>query len=228
MWGHSKPKEVSSLEKSKRVMYISQSGHEIIYNEGSKDSFQVSVVEGKWAYPQRDVDYFRVVKCYYTSGYKSMIDSCLQFFVGLIGRDAGNLYGTYDGNPVEQPYFFDIEENTFGYNDSLIRGNLERFKAKYLQICPIEMVPELEEALVVIYLAMISEWYYGATYWKTNTGKQKRSKWQHRIKLLGLSQVLNGQYSCEEAAKWSFRKNVDEISSELSKYQIYSEPFLLR
>ena len=227
MWGNTQPKVFSSL-KNCRLMYTSKNGHQIFYNDGSKDSFQVSILEGQYAYAMGDVDYFGVVQKYYVGNNISKIDGCLEFFTKLIDNASGNFYDTYKGFPKSKPYYFDITKNTFGYDTLSIQNNLNNFKHGYTQLAINENDSELEEALVIIYLAMISEWYYGFDYNCDKFDTGRRSKWQHRMKLLGLKQVFFGGYSPKEAANWSKHKKTEELSTELKKYNIYDQQIQLK
>lgn len=227
MWGNTQPKMFSDL-KNLRLMYTSKNGHQIFYNDGSKDSFQVSILEGQYAYAMGDVDYFCVVQKYYVGNNISKIDRCLEFFAKLIDNASGNFYDTFSGLPKPQPYYFDVTKNTFGYDTLSIQNNLNTFKQKYMKSQFNEQNSELEEALVIIYLAMISEWYYGFDYHYDKVDTGRRSKWQHRMKLLGLRQVIWGGKCPQEAASWSKHKKTEEVSPELKKYNIYDQPIQLK
>lgn len=207
-------------------MYTLKNGHQIFYNDGGKDNFQVSILEGQYAYAMGDVDYFGIVQKYYTGDNIPKINECLNFFAKLIDNASGNFYDTFIGFPKPEPYYFDITKNTFGYDTLSIQNNLNNFRHGYTQLALNENDSELEEALVIIYLAMISEWYYGFDYNKFDTGR--RSKWQHRMKLLGLRQVIWGGKCPQEAANWSKHKKTEEVSPELKKYNIYDQPIQLK
>lgn len=203
-------------------MYISKSGHEIYFNWGGKDEFQVSIIENRNAYPMGDIDYFNIVKKYYHDENRIKINYCLNFLARTIDKDAGNFYETFSMGGQDKTVKFDITKNTFGYDNDLLKQNLGVFKSGYTKLNFKDDYSELEEALVIIYLAMVAEWYYGFAYGRIDIGR--RSKWQHRIKLLGLFQVLHGNISPHDAANWSKGKGVRDIAQELKKYHINNHP----
>jgi hypothetical protein len=205
-------------------MITSTVGHDIVYNSGGKDNFQVSIIENGSAYPMGDVDYFTIVLKYYVQ-FPKQIDNCLRWFAGTIDKDAGGFYDTFQGAILSSPQHFDILGNTFGYNDQLLKQNLTTFRSKFGASGFSDPTGELEEALSIIYLAMVSEWYYGLDYGGVDTGR--RSKWQHRVKLLGLSQVLSGQLTPLQASKWSFGAGASKFSPALRSFGIYDQPFQL-
>ena len=75
---------------------------------------------------------------------------------------------------------------------------------------------KLEEAFVIIFLAMISEWYYISNI-KRETNRRNKSIWQHRVKVIGLYQVIEDIFSPLEASNWSKAKSAQYISNELDR-----------
>jgi hypothetical protein len=223
MWGNIIPRPFTSLNNVRKII-TSSAGHDIVYNSGGKDSFQVSIIENGSAYSMRDVDYFTVVLNHYEQN-PEQINNCLIWFTTLIDKDAGGFYDTFKGAILNSPQRFDITGNTFGYNDQLLKQNLMAFRSRFTASKFTDPTGELEESLSIIYLAMVSEWYYGFDYDGIDTGK--RSKWQHRVKLLGLSQVLSGQLTPLQASKWSFDAGVSKVSPALRSFKIYDQPYQL-
>lgn len=221
MWGSEISPRLACNLRGVRKMYTSSAGHEIVYNMGGKDNFQVSIIEKEYAYSMKDVDYFTIVSKYYQD-YPSQIDNCLKWFSKIIDRDAGNLYDTFSAPKELREQPFNISDpSSFGYNNTLITTNLRKFHTKFSKSNIKDINSELEEALVIIYLAMISEWYYGFEYGRIDNGQ--RSIWQHRIKLLGLQQVLSGQFTPQQAATWSSIHPKD-IAHELNTFHINNCP----
>ncbi|CAM4150800.1 hypothetical protein H9L01_05410 [Erysipelothrix inopinata] len=223
MWGNAKIQDSNMLE-AQREMYTSKRGNKIIYNKGGKDNFQVSIIECDTndAYAMRDVDYFEVI-LKYSNKYEVEILSLIRQMSEFIDQNAGGFYDSFIGLIFEPNEPFDINNrNTFGYNDQLHINNIINIVDTYDGMEIEDPESELEEALVIIYLAMVSEWYYGFSYGGIDSGK--RSKWQHRMKILGLHQVINRDLTPECAARYSIRLGEDQISDALEIYGIYSKP----
>lgn len=64
MWGNSPFIKATDM-KSPRKIYTSKFGHDIYYNMGKKDAFQVRVIKNDQAYGLLDKDYFTIVLKYY-------------------------------------------------------------------------------------------------------------------------------------------------------------------
>lgn len=169
MWRSQKPREFHMLKQPIRVLATSSSGHEIVYNKGNKlknaDEFQVSIIENvndkRLAYSMGDVDYFKILKKYYFDSNIEIIDLAIRTFVEFIDENAG-FYNTYSKSISGENYSerFDINSrDTFGYQDEVIANKITKFQ-DWFQQQEIDNNAELEEALIIIFLAMISEWYY--------------------------------------------------------------------
>ncbi|MCC6117983.1 hypothetical protein LA430_16030 [Lactiplantibacillus plantarum] len=65
---------------------------------------------------------------------------------------------------------------------------------------------------VCFYLAMISEWHYHDDY--------RRSKLHHRLKHLGVYQLLKLNWSAKAAANFSRHKTWQQLDAEMKKYGI--------
>lgn len=230
MWGSQRPRDFHRLKQPIRILATSSSGHEIVYNKGNKlinaDEFQVSIIENvdgkRLAYSMGDVDYFEIIKKYYFGTNIRIIDLAIRSFVKFIDENTG-FYKTYSKSESGRNYLgnFDINSrDTFGYQDNLIAKKIKNFQ-DWFQQQEIENNAELEEALIIIFLAMISEWYYLGRY-------NNKSKWQHRVKLFGIYQVTQNILSPEEASQWSKKsKNILNFGKLCREIGIFDKEFRL-
>lgn len=232
MWGKQNYRDFNELKKPIREMAVSTSGNKIVYNLGNKkvnpDKFQVSLIEEvnneKRAYSMGDADYFNIIKKYYKGVNIKVIDQAIKTFVKFIDKAAG-FYDTYGSSEIGKDYSgkFDIySENTFGYQNQDIIEKIKKFQEWYLSQEISDENSELEEALIIIFLAMISEWYYLGKY-------NNKSKWQHRVKLFGIYQVETGELSPEEAAQWSKKsENTSKFGDLCRSMKIFDKEFYLK
>ena len=232
MWGNQNYRDFNKLKKPIREMAVSTSGNKIVYNLGNKkvnpDKFQVSLIEEvnneKRAYSMGDADYFNIIKKYYKGDNINVIDQSIKTFVEFIDKAAG-VYDTYGSSEIGKVYSgeFDIySENTFGYQNQDIIKKIKKFQEWYLSQEISDENSELEEALIIIFLAMISEWYYLGRY-------NNKSKWQHRVKLFGIYQVEKGILSPEEAAQWSKKgENTSKFGDLCRIMNIFDKEFYLK
>ncbi len=223
MWGTAQPRPYHLLTNV-RAMITSSAGHDIIYAHGGKDDFQVCILENGYAYPMGDVDYFTVV-LQYSGRFRQQIYTYLSEFARSIDTAAGGFYDTFESAVLPAPQQFDIQQGTFGYDSQWLKANLLAFKSEFAASGALHTKTELEEALSIIFLAMVSEWYYGFDYQGNDTGR--RSKWQHRIKLLGLYQVISGQLSPQCASRWSYSIPEQQMSAALRQFRLYDQPYKL-
>jgi hypothetical protein len=226
MWGNSPYISASQMHNA-RKMYVSHSNRKIYYNHGNKDDFQVRVVtqDGR-AYAMLDKDYFSVLQERYVQN-QNAIRLALRIFTRDIDMNAGNFYSSIitdntDGGSfkVKFDHAFNTHKNTFGYDTQSIKTRLIHFQEWFSSRVLDDPDSALEEALVVIYLGMIAEWYY-----VSRSGH--KSKWQHRMKLLGIAQVLSGELNPTAASNWSKGKKDSTITPAMYSHKIFSEPYLL-
>lgn len=198
-WIKTKGKRVDTL-KNIRTMAVTSRGYRIIFNQGEKDVYQVSVVVGDEAFSARDSDYFSVLVANPQNN-----AAILKLFFNLFD-DVTNLAEVTNGDPA--------------VDEDVIRSRLTKLhywiNNQILNQVKIDSVREyfldLEESLLVIYLAMIAEWYY------VNT------KFAHRIKLLAILQMFYDSMAPEEVSQWSKTKNrkntKTSITSEMKRLGI--------
>lgn len=227
MWGTQKPVDVSDLINV-RLITTSTNGNQIVYSRGNKpinpDDFKVSIIENDLAYGMKDEDYFNKIIEFNTPEFSNTIWTAIKTFA----RKIDNLSNTYKTFNLDQELVggdFNITpqgETTFGYNTNIITTEVENFRNWFNQIEFTRDANELEEALIIIFLAMISEWYYHG-----RTGN--KSKWQHRIKMIGLHQILFEGYSAFDTSVWSKNPSHFPLFPKLCRrMKVYDKPFVLR
>ena len=227
MWGNS-PYIPATRMNNPRKMYVSRSHRAIYYNHGSKDDFQVRIVtEDGRAYGMLDKDYFSILKERYEQD-ADTIRLAVQTFARRIDIDTGHYYPSIisentnnSAYQVKSNHSFNTMQDTFGYNTALLRERLMNFREWFTSRVIHDEDSALEEALVVIYLGMIAEWYYVSP-------RQTKSIWQHRMKLLGIEQVLSGELSPDAASNWSKGKGANIIGPAMHHHNIFYEPYRLQ
>lgn len=213
-----------------RFMYTALDGTAVIYRQGKKDLFQVAVIRDGQATPPLDREYFATVQANYRH-YPRQIDHAIHCFAAWIDKHAGGFYHSICENPARMPdnshltkrppQPFDVESKTFGHQTGILRAYLRSFQDWYERLHINSVAGDLETDLAVIFLGMVAEWYYVSP-------RGSKSKWQHRMKLLGLRQVTIGGMTPEEAANWSRGGHDYQITPMLEQLNIYPYPFKLK
>ena len=219
MWGSS-PKIKQEEMYHVRYIYVSSANHPIVYNKGKKDDFQVRIIEGDCAYAMNDADYFEVINEYTDETTREFLKDVVNKLTRKVDILFDDRYNSLEQINTEiQCENLDVVKSV-GYNTILLTKIVRNFVAwlknelKERNIKDTES--KLEEAFVIIFLAMISEWYYISNI-KKNTNKRNMSIWQHRVKTIGLYQVIDGILSPLDASNWSKCKSRQSISKELEK-----------
>ena len=185
-----------------------------------KDDFQVRIIEDDIAYAMKDEDYFKVIKEYTNGTTKDFLKDVVNKLTMKVDSLFGNRYNSLEQTDREiQCENLDVVKS-IGYNTILltkiVRDFVAWFKKELKERNIKDTDSKLEEAFVIIFLAMISEWYYISNI-KKDTNKRNMSIWQHRVKTIGLYQVLDWGLTPLEASNWSKGKSRQDISKELEK-----------
>ena len=222
MWGNS-PKIKQEKMEHVRYIYVSSANHPIVYNKGKKDDFQVRIIEGDFAYAMNDADYFEVINEYTDGTTREFLKDVVNKLTRRVDILFDDRYNSLEQINTEiQCENLDVVKSV-GYNTILLTKIVRNFVAwlkKELKERNIKDTDsKLEEAFVIIFLAMISEWYYISNI-KKDTNKRNMSSWQHRVKTIGLYQVIDGRLSPIDASNWSKGKSRQSISKELEKLRL--------
>lgn len=200
-------KDFGYNSENKRQIITSSAGNSIYFSRGHKakyaDDYQVTIEFDDGVYGVKDSDYFRFLLTVYNEGQysKAITDLLIEVFDGVTDMACRTT-----GNP--------------GSDSNVIRAT-QKLQSKVLKIFNNYLYKEgLEEAVLILFLAMIAEWYY------LNPRNGNRSVYQHRMKWLAIRQVLSGDLTPEEAADFSRSQPGDEknkLENAFSKYGISSE-----
>lgn len=217
MWGSS-PKIKQEEMTHVRYIYVSSANRPIVYNKGKKDDFQVRIIEDNFAYAMKDSDYFEVIKEYTDETTKEFLKDVVNKLTRRVDILFEERYNSLEQTNTEiQCKNLDVV-NSVGYNTILltkiVRDFVSWFKNELEERNIKDTESKLEEAFVIIFLAMVSEWYYISNI-KKKTNKRNMSIWQHRVKTIGLYQVIEGILSPLDASNWSRGKTSQCISEEL-------------
>lgn len=219
MWGSS-PKIKQEEMEHVRYIYVSSANHPIVYNKGKKDDFQVRIIEDNFAYAMKDSDYFEVIKEYTDETTKEFLKDVVNKLTRKVDILFDERYNSLEQTNLEiQCENLDVVTSV-GYNTILLTKTVRNFVKWFKEELENRNIedPEskLEEAFVIIFLAMISEWYYISNI-KRETDRRNKSIWQHRVKVIGLYQVIEDIFSPLEASNWSKAKSAQYISNELDR-----------
>lgn len=222
MWGNS-PKIKQEEMEHVRYIYVSSANHPIVYNKGMKDDFQVRIIEDDIAYAMKDEDYFKVIKEYTNETTKDFLKDVVKNLTRKVDILFDERYNSFEQkNPKIKCKNLDVVKSV-GYNTILltkiVRDFVVWFKKELKKRNIEDTDSKLEEAFVIIFLAMISEWYYISNI-KKNTNKRNMSIWQHRVKTIALYQVIDGKFSPLAASNWSKGQSRQNISTELERLEL--------
>lgn len=190
MWiKKAKLRELEYNTEQKRVMAYPRSGHNIFYSLGHKkvnpDNYQVTIEYENGLYGALDEDYLDLIAREYTQSDKK--SELIELFRSMF--NAVSVVAVADNGKPSDASIKHATENLQSYIDNTDFDVTNKF--------------DFEEAMLIYFLAMFSEWYY--------VGKwNNKSVYQHRVKLLALKQVLITNMSPHEAAEFSKYNNVGE------------------
>lgn len=219
MWGNSPRIRQEDMENV-RYIYISSANHPIVYNKGQKDDFQVRIIENGLAYAMKDVDYFEVIQEYSNEINREFLKDVVNKLTRKVDILFDERYNSLEQTNLEiQCENLDVVTSV-GYNTILltktVRNFVKWFKEELENRNIEDTESKLEEAFVIIFLAMISEWYYISSI-RRETNRRNKSIWQHRVKVIGLYQVIEDILSPLDASNWSKAKSAQNISNELDR-----------